>query len=346
MTQRPQLHALAKQIQQYQLERNLSDVALCRKISQLGSTKTYKRILDDDDQLDQLNLEKQLTNYQSAVAFIEALRTDELPPEPEYTTFTNIVDSKSAVARAIRETSIARLVVIEGENGTGKDAVKNALIKDYPEMAAVAQANPLWRDNSDNSRAVKIMLAALIKALTIRRRGQDGEKWTMPITTDGMLDLLKEELNRKKTILLINECHHLGPAGLNLLKDLINDTSVVIVIFCVPKLLSRLVSVNYEEAAQLFGNRLCERVTLPSPPADEIAELFEKRAIKFESKICENYAATLLAGEAPQFGNWRYIVQVAREVRIRANGQHVIQKQFDSAIEIARNRRINQSKKS
>jgi len=329
------LRALAREVQNYQLERGLSDSKLCAKVSQVGSTKTYKRILDGDDALEELNVDKQLVNYDAAVEFIKILRASERPPEPEYDDFANIEDSLAAVARAMSEESIARFIVIEGENGTGKDAVQNALLKKWPNIILQVEATELWRES------LAVPLADILNALSLRRqRDGEGEKFVVPSQPLGRLSLILEELKKRKLILLINEGHHMGPRALNMIKTLINQTPVVPVMLCIPKLLARLVSGNYEEAIQLFGNRLCERVRLSSPQVDEIVLMFERRGVRFDSDATQNQAAATLKAEAPQFGNWRYVTQVCREARTASKDRPINVGQFSAAKGIAEKRRI------
>ena len=57
----PLYRQVAEQIRDYQERRGLSDAALCREFAGLGSTKTYKRILEGD--FSELNVERQLENY-------------------------------------------------------------------------------------------------------------------------------------------------------------------------------------------------------------------------------------------------------------------------------------------
>jgi hypothetical protein len=332
----PQLRDLAREIQNYQIERGLSDVALCRKVSQLGSTKTYKRILDANDPLDELNLARQLVNYSGAVEYIKSLRASERPPEPEYDDFANVVDSLAAVARAMQEDSIARFVVIQGENGTGKDAVLRALTARWGKVLLPVEASELWRES------LSVPLADIIASLNVRRQrdGETSESFKVPMHPHARLLLILEELAKRKLILCVNEGHHMGPRALNLLKTIINKTGTVVVMECVPKLLTRLVNSNYEEAIQLFGNRLCERVNLDSPRPDEIELLFERRGLVFAEPKDGPVAAGLVGGEAPQFGNWRYVVQVCREARDTAAGKPVTLDQFSSAVGRAKARRI------
>lgn len=329
------LRDLARECQSYQIERGLSDAKFCAKISQVGSSKTYKRILDAEDTLEELNVEKQLANFTAAVDYIKVLRTSERPAEPEYEEFSNVADSMVAIARALNEESIARFVVIEGENGTGKDAVRNALIKRWSKIVVSVEATDIWKNSPIT------MLGDIINAIGVRRSADEsGEPRKLPMWPSSRLEMILEELRKRKLILLINEGHHCGDRCLNHLKTIINQTPTVVVLECIPALLTRLIKESYQESIQLFGNRLCERVRLSSPPQDEIRELMERRGVKFVDTATENVAAINLATEAPDFGNWRYVVQVTREALAASNGKPLSARQFSDAQSRARQRRI------
>lgn len=327
------LRELAREAQNYQLERGLSDAKFCADVAGLGSTKTYKRILDDKDDLAELNVEAQLKNYEGALEYIRSRRSKDKLAEPEYDDFTNILTARSAITRAMEEDSIARFVVIEGETGTGKDAVKNALLKRWSKVTVHIEANELWRES------LSVATKSIFCALDIRRRDEAGPL-PMPKYPADRLDVIYEELNKRKLILLFNEGHHFGPRMLNVLKDMINCTKAVPVMLCIPGLLQRLVKDSYQEAIQLFGNRLCERVYLPTPPADEIALLMERRGVKFTDAEARNDAAKELSAEAPALGNWRFVGLVARELALASRKGPVNAQQFQQLRSVVRNRRI------
>lgn len=307
-----QLRALAREVRNYQLERDWSDTKLCKEIAHVGSTKTYKRILDDDDDLAELNADSQLRNYQAAVEFITALRTKDRPAEPEYEDFSNILNVRAAVGRALLEDEecVARLVIVEGNTATGKDAVRRNLLKVWPKITVAVEATELWRDS------LAVPARTIYNALTIVKQADRDTKET-PKPPRYPAEILAEvvgTLKERRIVLIINEAHHLGPRGLNMVKTLINQTPTVIVLLCIPALLTRLLSGSYEEAIQLTGNRLCERVYLPPPPADEILTLMERRGVKFADAETKNSAGKTLADESPNFGNWRYVTQVTRKL--------------------------------
>ena len=121
-------------------------------------------------------------------------------------------------------------------------------------------------------------------------------------------------LKERRLVLIINEAHHLGPRGLNMVKTLLNQTPTVIVLECIPALLTRMLGGTYEEAVQLTGNRLCERVYLAPPQTDEILLMLERRGVKFADAETRNTTAKQLAEHAPMYGNWRFIIQVTRKL--------------------------------
>lgn len=326
-----ELRQIARQARDYQTERGWSDSQMLREIPQLGSTKTYKRILDPNDSLEELNIDNQLKSFGHALEMIKLRRTSDRQPEPEYDDFENVVNSLAAIARALNEESIARFVAIQGENGTGKDAVKNALLSRWGTVTLATEATEFWRDS----------LAAPCNAVLAeynRVRKADLKPKVYPAQT---FELLCEAIGEQRLVLLINEAHHLGPRGLNLVKSLINRCpKLVIVAEFIPALLRRLLSANYEEAIQLFGNRLCERVTLPNPPANEILLMLERRGVKIENPKTMKVVLDELSSESKNFGNWRYVIQFAREARAVSGGNALTLEHFATARSNARQRRV------
>lgn len=332
-----QLRALAREVRNYQLERDWSDSKLCKDIAHVGSSKTYKRILDDTDDLSELNVDSQLRNYQAAVETITALRTKDRPAEPEYKDFSNILYSLAAVRRAWTEDEecVARLVIIEGATGTGKDAVRKHLERDWPKVTVAVEATELWRDS------LAVPARAIYQALSVVKQADRSTK-EAPKPPRYPAEILQEvisALRDRKLLLIINEAHHMGPRTLNMLKTIINQTPTIIVLECIPTLLTRLLSSSYEEAIQLTGNRLCERVYLSSPPPDEILMMLERRGVKFADPEVRNAAAKTLATEAPNFGNWRYVSQVARKLYEASRKAPVVMGVLTRAIADVRNMR-------
>ena len=85
---------------------------------------------------------------------------------------------------------------------------------------------------------------------------------------------------------------------------------------------------------------------LSHPPEDEIIELFDRRAVKFADPGTANQAAAALSADAPQFGNWRFVVDVCREARLASAGKPLDLACFISAKTKATSRRIMQQHKT
>jgi len=301
------LRALAGDVRNYQLERGWSDARLCKEIASVGSSKTYKRVLDAADDLEDLSLENQLRNFQSAVETIQAKRKTDRSPEPEYPGFANCESAEMAVRRASLEDEecVARLVIIDGQTGTGKDAVRRHLLKRFPNNTVALEANDLWKSSPTTGHLAVYQALKIIK--------QQDQK--VPRTPRELLAEIIAALRERKLILIINEAHHMGLPGLNMVKTIINATPTVVVLEWIPVGGTRLLGGNYEEAIQLTGNRLCERVLLPTPPGDEILHMFDDQGVKFENLEVRNSAAKLLEADAPAYGNWRFVIQVKRKLQ-------------------------------
>jgi hypothetical protein len=323
MQQQQNIHRLrqmAQEVHQYQTERGWSDARLYKSVASIGSTKTYKRILDPEDDLDGLSVENQVRNFEIALETITLLRQRDTAPEVEFPDFANITDSLSAVIRALGEESVARFVVIQGESGTGKDAVKNAILRKFSKLTVPVEANELWKESA------AIPLLDILRALDLRKRSdaETGEPFKIPPYPQARLELIIGQIGDAQTILLINEAHHFGPRGINLVKTLLNSCPRLVVVFlCIPSLLNRLIKTSYEECIQLFGNRLCERVQLKQPPQSEVLTLLERRGVKFEDRATAHDITAKIAELSCQFGNWRFVTRLGRELRAKSDGKPV-----------------------
>lgn len=331
------LRELATEAKNYQLERGLSDARICSDFPGLGSTKTYKRILNDKDDLDQLDLDKQLRNYEATIETIRARRLKDKLAEPEYEDFQNVINVRAALVRAMDEDSHHRLVCVEGESATGKDAALNFALKKWPAVAVAINANPFW------SESLAVPTRTIFEKLNIVRkysREEGGGPIPMPRYPEERAQVIFEELKSRRLMLLFNEAHHFGVRMLDFVKTLINETPSVVGLFFVPALLRKLESQNFAQTNQLFANRLCERVYLPSPPADDIGEMLQRRGVRFESTPTKSDAEVELAREAPALGNWTYVKLVTRELAAASKKAPLTIEQFNALRAVVRNRRI------
>jgi DNA transposition AAA+ family ATPase len=328
------LRSFARDALIYQTERGWSDSVICREIANLGSTKTYKRILDVKDDLEGLKIDRQLSHYEAAAEVIRHLRDRDKLAEPEYENFSNITESEAAVIEAMGEDTIARFVCIEGESGTGKDAVKNHLLKIYKNAIVSLNADSFWETNLASPTA------DIYQALNIRRRDDDGPSEPMPRDARARWQLIAEELRARKLTLIINEGHHCGRKALDLIKMIINETPTVVVLFCIPELLRKILRSEFATANQLFTNRLCRRLQLKTPIPEEISEMMSNRGVKWVNAAHENDASKALAKDAPGLGNWRFIVLVTRTLAAASRKAPLDLAKFETLRDEVQKRRV------
>src|SRR5579862_6199205 len=192
------LRDCALKVQQWQAARGLSDSALARKIPQIGSTKTYKRIINGD--LAELDLETQLANYRAAVAFIESFGADERQQEAIYDDLWATVELRRAFTETSREAGPSRLITILGPTGSGKTCACKALLDKFGPRLLSIEAEESWNGKPN----------PLLKAILVAR----GIK-NIPVNQAERSEKVVEVLNSARLGIIIEESHHLGPRNLN-----------------------------------------------------------------------------------------------------------------------------------
>lgn len=329
-----ELRGLAQQVRDYQLERGWSDAKAASEISQIGSTKVYKRILDASDPLDEMSIENQIKGFRGALEFIEVRRKSDRFPEPEYSDFTNVVRGLAGIQKAFLEEGIARFVAIRGDSGTGKDAILHAL-QTRPHWSKVTVA--IEPDEHCRHSLAEPQLK-IVRQLNAVRSAQIVPRMYPTQVKQQIIDAIGDT----RLVLVINEMHHMGPRGLNEVKSLINACpKLVIVGMFIPSLLRRLLGTSYDEAIQLFGNRLNNVVHLPSPPANEILLMLERRGVAIEDATLRDTVGKTLAEDAPQFGNWQFVVKFTRAARAICQKEPLTTETFAKALARARSLCLN-----
>jgi type II secretory pathway predicted ATPase ExeA len=290
------LQQLAEQARDYQQSRGISDTEMCRRFTGLGSTKTYKRILEGDTA--ELDLERWETDYRQVLSLIEIEAQSIEIDEPVYDDLKHISQTRLAVIDAMNEKGNNRLVIVEGPSGSGKSTAGRALAARFGRKIVLAEADETWKESPN------AMLGGLLRALGVKE---------IPQSSEGRKTKLVEHLIANPACLVVDEAHHLGPRTFNLVKTLLNQTVCQFVFLAIPTLFRKLESAAYEEAKQLTHNRMCERVRLAGPAAAE-TEKFLARRLKFDTDTLKP-CAEICATRAPQFGNWNFVNLVTRKCR-------------------------------
>jgi type II secretory pathway predicted ATPase ExeA len=307
-----ELREIAQRIREWQQAKQISDAAVVKKYTGLGSTKTFKRILDGD--LKELDLEKQLTNYRTVEALIDSLGDEEGEDEELYADIGPTVHLMRVALESIKERGIARFVLMLGDTGTGKSSARKVILEKYGQRFLWIEATEVWNDSPNG------LLGAILTAL--------GEKQLPPNGID-RLNKVEQRLNESRIGIFIEEAHHLGPRCLNTVKTLINRTPGEFFALAKETLWAKLERAAYEEAKQLTKNRLAERIYIQGVTGADVKKILERR-INWENGDIKH--AVKLITDRAQFGNLAFARETIKRVNDMAEGEQVTIELFTTAV--------------
>ncbi len=302
-----ELKDIAGKVKAYQEAKGLNDTQLVKLFPDLGSTKTYRAILAGD--LAELNLERQLTNYRLVLALLESgAEMRGLRDEDLYEDFVGVARTKKVLLDTMPQRSIARLIIVEGDTGTGKSSIRALITRKYQGRILNIEASAAWSDSP------AAMCGTILKAF--------GQKELPPAGYDRqekVLELLGE--GSRRYCLMIEEAHHMGVRCLNTLKTLVNQTPGEFVLLTYPTLWARLEQRAYHEARQLIGNRLAERIKLSVDKAD-VKKFVGRRVPKALETLNGQFERVIdvLVGKAPRYGNLGFVREVCDRVLTLSEG--------------------------
>lgn len=310
-----ELRELALEVSEYQQIKKLSDSALLKKFTGLGSTKTYKRILAND--LSELSLETQLNNYRSVVALIESLGDDDAEEEDIYDDLWPAVELKRVFFDTSRANGNARVIFLLGPTASGKTSARRVLIERYGQRLLSIEATVVWNDSP------MAMLGAILKA--------SGEK-NIPVSAVDRLDKAEEILSRSRVALVIEEAHHLGPRCLNLVKTLVNKTPGEFVLLAIDTLWRKLEGHAYEECRQLTGNRLAERILIGGDVRDGDAQKLLERRLTWADPADIKRAVRHVVDKAQSRGRLAFVRDVCKTAAAKAGSDPLTFELFVNAV--------------
>jgi DNA transposition AAA+ family ATPase len=306
-----ELVELGRKIREWQEGEKLSDNALVKKFAGLGSTKTYTRILAED--LLELDLDRQLDNYRAVWAVIESLTGTAETADETYDDLSTVLELKRAFGETAREAGNARFILIDGDTGAGKTKALAALQQKYGARVLLVEASEVWNDNPN------ALLGAILTALGVRDQ---------PALAVDRLEKVVTRLRQTRVCVGIDEGHHFGPRCMNTVKTLINLTPGEFVVAAMGTLWQRIQRDAYQEARQLTGNRLAERLKFGIARENDVLRIIARRVPAFagmapKQVIAEpgiKEAIKLLMAKVEAHGNLAFVRDVISRVVKLADG--------------------------
>jgi DNA transposition AAA+ family ATPase len=292
-TPHEELCELARAIRDWQTAKTITDTRLCADFD-IGSTKTF--IAFAAGTTAGYDTDRWLPKYRAAWNLIQT-QSDSGDAATVFDDLTPAIRLRAAFSDAMRENGNDRLIIVEGGPGEGKTTAVAALHSRYGSRIVLCEASETWRES------INAMLSDILRALGVNQP---------PVSGGLRLEKIIEILNARRQCLVIDEAHHMGPRGLNMVKTIINRTPGEIIMMGLPVLLKRLEMDAYQEARQLTLNRLCERIRLHGVEPSDAAKLLQ-RVSGVSAEVAQS-ASIPLAAMASTRGALKFCSKVSRRV--------------------------------
>jgi DNA transposition AAA+ family ATPase len=289
-----ELVRIAQAIAEFQKRRKFADAEMCRKFPDLGHSKTFHAC--QSGKLDGYDVEAQLARYRAVLAVIESMDNAAEEMEELYDDLSAVLNLKRALLETFRDTGSARVIVVEGDSGTGKSKALELMRERYGSRLLLVEVSDAWADS------VMALLGEILRGFGVQE---------LPAGRSERLEATIERLCATRRCVAFDEAHHLGPHTLNTVKTLVNRTPGEFVLLALPTLWRRLERNAYEEARQLTTNRLAERIKLKLTKHD-IGKILTRRAPGIEGDLKQVVA--LIEARAPLFGNLAFVRDVSKRL--------------------------------
>jgi hypothetical protein len=297
------LQAVAQQIRKYQQSQTppLSDAKLIQRFPSLGSAKTFRRIREgkaqDPSTGGLLDIAQWLNRYKAVMGQIRKKQLGN-GAETIYADFSNALRVQAAFADLWRSEDLSSVVLVEGASGSGKTQVLKL-------VAASGDGTVCWTEATESWESLCTALGDLLHAL---------DEYAIPNSMSLRLQRLTEVLRGQDRIIFIDEGEQITPRVLNVIKTLVNRTSVKFMIGANPtRKWSRLLAT--EEGSQILHNRLCCRVILPAMDAEHVGLYILRRlGLSLEGREWET-AFGAVAGIARHNGHGAFLRKLVSRLR-------------------------------
>ncbi len=309
-----ELREKALAVKDYQEAKGLSFSQLRKKFPDIGSDRTFGKILKGE--LADLDLENQLSKYRSVFALIESIGDDDDHEEQLYDDLWPVVQLRRVFIETMRESGNGRAIFLIGPSGSGKTCARKILLEKYGSRLLKIEASAAWNGSP------MAFLGAILIAF--------GEQ-NLPMVLVERLNKVIDKLRESRRCLVVEEAHHLGRVNLNVEVTIINQTDGEIINIAIDTLWKKLESAAFEECRQLTGNRLAEVIRLGRDVRESDARKLLERRVNWANGDCKQ-ALRLVLDKAANFGRLAFVRDVCKRVNTMADGEPVGIELFTSAV--------------
>lgn len=306
LTPREELQSLAANIETYRADAGIPKTVFCRQNDALGSVRTYDKILNGDDEL---NEDKWLEPYR---AVWSRLRNADLE-EPSGGSGVMLLKELTAPAELCKAYILCkgrktpdRFILLVGPNGAGKSsAVEILAAQPYGDNVRKLEASAAWIGANDHGTAVPL-LQEIAVALGMKN---------IPSRKVKLQHAVRQELCQRRWCLAIEEGQHLCTHGLDTLKGLLNTTPTTIILTGQRKLFTKLS--GSETGRQLVGNRLAALIVVgggSGMSAEDVKALMHAAGVELEERRLDETARALIT-EGKTRGCLKFVARVLTAYR-------------------------------
>ena len=318
-----EIKGYALEIEQWREVNHLTKAALLRRFSNLlGSDRTYSKMLAG--QLAELDAPMWRDKYADALERIKR-DADAAGDEILWSDLSGVRQARTVMAAMLRTTENDRCALMMGENGMGKTSVFELLSRQHREKLVIVQAvSGLTESAFAFTGQILLALEGAVSEDAVKK---------LPKNFAARLASLQDKLRNRRIIIGIEEGQDLGEGAFKLIKTLINTTRAGFIIAAIPTLWLKLSRANFEDVAQLTGNRNGGSISLKLSDGDvekALTRLCPERELTAKE---QKTAITLLQTACARRGWFKFIIKSLRRSAALADGGPVTFEHLQAGID-------------
>lgn len=299
-----ELRALAKAADAWRKDRGMTDEQFCARFGKLcGDRKTLSQLARSEPDRWDRNPELWLQPYRDLARSLR--ECDQVREEMPILTLPKVVEFTTALKAMRTRRDEKRVLWVEGRKGTGKSTLLRSLRAHMGERRCIIiRGRQSWSSFSS-------MLKDWLRAL-----GGEVKESRRPESASRLQERVSERLlSTGDMVLGIDEAHCIPGAGLNFLRDVVNDaqeadTRVHFVGAAIPSVWDTLTARYKDEAEQLI-RRFSDRISLDEYSEADCLQLFTQRVDLSHLDGAAAKVGALLATNARHSGSLSFVADVA-----------------------------------